>query len=67
MQLLPPNPNVNPGDFTHAIITLAVVIGICVLVGIGKLDATSATPLLGAALGVSALAPSQRRPPPPGG
>jgi hypothetical protein len=54
-----PRPSMDPALFTHALIVLTVVVAAAVLLGLGKIDATSATPLFGAALGI---APRASRP-----
>lgn len=48
-----PKPSADPGLFTHAAIVLTVIIATAVLLGMGKIDAVSATPLFGAALGIA--------------
>lgn len=48
-----PRPSADPALFTHALIVLTVVVATAVLLGLGKLDATSATPIFGAALGIA--------------
>lgn len=62
MQMAPlPRPSLDPGLFTHALIVLTVVIATATLLGLGKIDATSATPLFGAALGVAPRASITRQ------
>lgn len=48
-----PRPSADPGLFTHAMIVLTVIVATAVLLGMGKIDAVSATPLFGAALGIA--------------